>query len=59
MEEEFCNVGGEGFWTIPIKNGNGGTSVNDRIPKMNFRRGEVKNGGDAEADETKGLEVGK
>ena len=59
LEEKFCNVGGEGFGAIPVKNGNGGTSVNDRIPKMNFGRREVKNWGDAEGDKIKGLEVGK
>ena len=59
MKEEFCNVGGESFWAIPIKDCNGGASVNDRIPKMNFGRREVKDRGDAEGDETKGLEMGK
>ena len=59
MKEEVCNVGGKGFWTIPIKDSNGGTGVNNRIPKMNFGRREVKDRGDAEGDETKGLEVGK
>ena len=59
MKEEICNVGGKGFWTIPIKDCNGGASVNDRIPKMHFGRGEVKDGRDAEGNEAKGLEVRK
>ena len=57
LKEEVCNVGGDGFWAIPIKDGKGGASVNDRIPKVNFGRREVKNGGDTEGNETKGLEV--
>ena len=57
LEEEIGYVRGERFWTIPIKNGNSGTGVNDRIPKMDFGRREVKNGRDAEGDEAKGLEV--
>ena len=57
LEEEVCNVGGKGFWAIPVKNGNGGTSVDNRVSKVNFGRGEVKNGGDAEGNKTKGLEV--
>ena len=57
LKEEVCNVGGEGFWVIPVKDGNGWTSVNDRVPKMNFRRGEVENGGDAEGYQTKGLKM--
>ena len=57
MKEEVCNIGGKGFWTIPIKDCNGRASVNDRIPKMNFGGREVKNGRNAEGDETKGLEM--
>ena len=50
LKEEICDVGGEGFWAIPVKDGDGWTSVDDRIPKMNFRRREVKNGRDAKGD---------
>ena len=50
LEEEVCYVGGEGFWTVPIKNGNGGTGVNNRIPKMNFGRREVENRGNTEGN---------
>ena len=57
LKEEICNVGGEGFWTIPVKDYNGRTSVNDRIPKVNFGRREVEYGGDAEGNETEGLKV--
>ena len=57
MEEEICNVGREGFGTIPIEDSNGGTSMSDGIPKVNFGRREIKNRGDAECKETKGLEV--
>ena len=57
LKEKICNVGGEGFWAIPVKDGNGGTSVNNRVPKVNFGRREIKNGGDAEGKEAKGLEV--
>ena len=57
MEEEVCNVGREGFWTIPIKNGNGGISVDDGVPKVNLRRGKVENRGNTEGNEAKGLEV--
>ena len=59
LKEEICNVGGKGFWTIPVKDCNGGASVNDRVPKMNFGRREVKDRRDAKGDEAKGLEVGK
>ena len=59
MKEEICNVGRKDFWTIPIKDCNGGTGVNDRIPKMNFGRREIKNGRDTKGDEAKGLEVGQ
>ena len=57
LEEEIGYVRREGFWAIPIKNSDGGASVNYRIPKVNFGRREVENRGDAEGDETKGLEV--
>ena len=57
LEEKVCDIGGEGFWTIPVKDGNGWASVNDRVPKMNFRGSEIKYGGDAKGDEAKGLEV--
>ena len=44
LEEKVGNIGGKGFWAVPLKNGNSGTSVDDRIPKVNFRRGEVEDG---------------
>ena len=57
LEEEIGYVRREGFWAIPIKNSDDGTSVDYGVPKVNFGRREVENGGDAEGDETKGLEV--
>ena len=57
LKEEICDVGGKGFWAIPIKDCDRRTSVDNGIPKVNFGRREVKNGGDAEGDETKGLKV--
>ena len=57
LEEEIRNVGGEGFWAIPVENGNSGASVNNRVPKVNFRRREVEYGGDTEGDKIKGLKV--
>ena len=57
LKEEVGNIGGEGFRTIPVKNCNGRTSVDNGIPKVNFGRGEVENGGNAEGNEAKGLEV--
>ena len=57
LEEEVCNVGGEGFWAIPVKDGDRWTGVNNRVPEMNFRRREIEYRGDAKGDETKGLEV--
>ena len=59
LKEEICNIGGEDFRAIPIKNSNDGASMNYRIPKMNFGRREVENWGNTECDETKGLEMGK
>ena len=59
LKEEVGNVGGKGFRTIPVKDCNGRTSVDDGVPKVNLWRGEVENGGNAEGNETKGLEVGK
>ena len=50
MKEEICNVGGERFWAIPIKDSNGGTGVNNRIPKMNFGRREVEDRRDAKGN---------
>ena len=50
LKEEICNVGGKSVGAIPIKDCNGGASVNDRVPKMNFRRGEVENGGDTKGN---------
>ena len=57
MKEKIGNVGGNSFWTIPVENGDGRTSVNNGISKVNFRRWEVEYGGDAKGDETEGLEV--
>ena len=57
LEEEVCYVRRERLWTIPIKDGNTRASVNNRIPKVNFRRREVEYGGDAEGDETEWLKV--
>ena len=57
LEEEIRNVGRKGFWAVPVKDSNGGASVDDGVPKVNFRRREVENGGNAEGNETKGLEV--
>ena len=57
LKEEVCDVGGKGFWAIPEKNGDRGTSVNNRIPEVDFGRREIKYGGDAEGNETEGLEV--
>ena len=37
LEEKICYVGRERFWTILIKYSDGGASVNNRIPKVNFR----------------------
>ena len=42
-----------------MKNGNGGTSVNDRIPKVDFWGGEIENGGDREGNQEEGLKVGE
>ena len=50
LEEEVCYVGGKRFWAIPIKNSDGGTGVDNRIPKVNFGRGEVENRRDAEGN---------
>ena len=50
MEEEVCYVRREDFWAIPVKDGDGGTSVNNRIPKMNFGRGEIEDWGDAKGN---------
>ena len=50
MKEEFCYIRGEDLWAVPIKNSDSGAGVNDRIPKMNFRRREVKDGGDTKSD---------
>ena len=50
LEEEICNVEREGSGIIPIKNGNSGASVNDRVPEVNFGRGEVEDWGDTEGN---------
>ena len=57
LKEEFCNIGGKGFRTIPVKDCNGRAGVDDGVPKMNLGGGEVENGGNTEGNETKGLEV--
>ena len=57
LEEEICNVGGKSVWAVPVKDSNGGASVDDGVPKVNFRRGEVKDGGNTEGNEAKGLKV--
>ena len=57
LEEKVRYVGGKGFGTIPIENSDSGAGVNDRIPKMNFRGGEVKNGRDTKGNEAKGLKM--
>ena len=57
LEEEVCYVGRKRFWAIPIKNGDGGAGVNNRIPKMDFWRREVEDGGDTKGNEIKGLKV--
>ena len=59
LEEEIYYIGREGFWTVPVKDGDSGASVNNGIPKMNFGRREVEDRGDAEGYETKGLEMRK
>ena len=50
MKQKVCYIGRKGFWTVPVEDHNGGTSVNNRIPKVNFRRREVKDRGDAKGD---------
>ena len=57
LKEKVCDVRGESFWAIPVEDGDGGTSVDNRVPEMNFRGSEIKYGGDAKGDEAKGLEV--
>ena len=57
LKEKFCYVGGKGFWTIPIEDGDGGTSVGDRIPKVNLGGREVEDRRDAKGNETEGLEM--
>ena len=48
LEEEICYIGREGFWTIPVKDSDGGAGMNVRVPKMNFGRWEAEDWGDAE-----------
>ena len=57
LEEEICYVRRESFWAIPVKDSNGGTSVNNRVPKVDFGRREVKHRGDAKRYQTEGLKV--
>ena len=59
LEEKVGDVGREGFGAVPVEYSDGGTGVNNRIPKMHFGGREVKDRGDAEGDEAKGLEVSK
>ena len=46
LKEEISYVGRKGFWTVPVKNGDCGTSVNNGVPKMDFGGREVENWGD-------------
>ena len=57
LEKEVSYVRREGFWAVPIENSDGGASVNNRIPKMDFGRREVEHWGDAKGDEAKGLKM--
>ena len=57
LKEEVCNVGGEGFRAIPVKDCNGGTGVDDGVPKVNLGGREVENGRNIEGNEAKGLKV--
>ena len=57
LEEEVCYVRWEGFWTVPVKNSDGGVGMNDGIPKMNFGRREVKDRRYAKGNEAEGLKV--
>ena len=50
LKEKIGYVRGERFRAVPIKDSNGGASMNDRVPEMNFGRREVENGGDAEGN---------
>ena len=57
LKEEVGNVGREGFWTIPVENSNGGTGVDNGIPKVNFGSGKVKDRGDTKCYQTEGLKM--
>ena len=57
LKKKIGNIGWEGFWAVPVKDGNRWASVDNGIPKVNFGRGEVENRGDAEGNEAKGLEM--
>ena len=50
LKEEVGYVRREDFGTIPVKNSDSGTSMDDGIPKLDFGRGEVKNWGNTEGD---------
>ena len=49
LEEELCYIGREGFWAIPIKNGDSGASMNNGISKVDFGGRKVKDWGDADS----------
>ena len=57
LKKEVGYVGGEGFWAIPVEDSDGGTSVNNRIPEMDFGGREIKYWGDAKGDKAKGLKM--
>ena len=59
LEKEVGYVRREGLWAVPIKNSDGGTGVNNRVPKVDFGRREVENRGDAKGDKAKGLKMGE
>ena len=56
LEKEVGYVRREGFWAIPVEDSDSGTGVNNRIPKVNFGRREVKNGGDRSEERRVGKE---
>ena len=57
LEEEIGYVRREGFWTVPVKNSDGGAGVNNGIPKVDLGRREVKDRGDTKDNKTKGLKM--
>ena len=50
MKKEFGYVRRKGFWTVPVKDGDSGAGMDDGVPKVNLRGGEVKDRGDAESN---------